>query len=177
MSAPAVSAPILFRKPRVSEVAVLLIVAWLVPFLVHLLPWSGPRPIGAYLLPMFWTVFVAIYFYGAITGLVTALVVPVVNLIVTGLPSWNYTVITLGEGVVYVIAALLLLRRFPRLWLNAALAYVAAKLVVTAIQGLLGQLSATPLTNLGHSLERAFAGLAVLAVINATLVQLYPKSR
>ena len=50
------------RKAGLRETAALLFVAWLVPFAVHLVPWSGDRPLGAYLLPMFWTAFVAVYF-------------------------------------------------------------------------------------------------------------------
>jgi len=58
--------------PRIAgwrETAVLAVVAWLVPFLVHLIPWAGARPLGVYMLPVFWTTFVAVYFYGALAGL------------------------------------------------------------------------------------------------------------
>ncbi len=52
----------LFSLDRVTwrETAILMLVAWLVPFLVHLVPWAGPRPLGVYLLPAFWTAFVAV---------------------------------------------------------------------------------------------------------------------
>ena len=36
--------------------------------MVHLIPWTGARPIGAYLLPMFWTAFVATYLFGSRIG-------------------------------------------------------------------------------------------------------------
>ena len=68
------------------ETTILLAVAGLVPFLVHLLPWSGHRPLGVYLLPVFWTTFVAVYFRGPFIGLLVGLVTPVINLLVTGLP-------------------------------------------------------------------------------------------
>src|SRR4051812_50155412 len=75
-----------FKRPRLQEAAVLLALAWAVPFLVHLIPSSGARPLGVYLLPMFWTAFVAVYFYGAVMGLAVGLVAPAINLMVTGLP-------------------------------------------------------------------------------------------
>ncbi|MDB6115969.1 MAG: hypothetical protein JWQ62_2914, partial [Lacunisphaera sp.] len=50
------------------ETTILLAAAGLVPFLVHLLPWSGHRPLGVYVLPVFWTTFIALYFRGAGLG-------------------------------------------------------------------------------------------------------------
>ncbi|MFI5337409.1 MAG: hypothetical protein ACHQ5A_11530, partial [Opitutales bacterium] len=70
------------------ETSVLLVASWLVPVLVHLVPWHGSLPLGVALLPGFWTAFVAVYFFGARIGLPVALVTPAVNLLTTGLPAW-----------------------------------------------------------------------------------------
>src|SRR3954467_6970631 len=75
------------RRAGVRETTVLLALAWAAPFLLHLVPWSGARPLGVYLLPMFWTTFVAVYLYGGVMGLAVGLFAPAVNLIVTGLPA------------------------------------------------------------------------------------------
>jgi hypothetical protein len=56
-----------------KETTVLLALAWLIPLAIHLVPWSGARPLGAYLLPMFWATFVAVYFFGAGLGVVVGL--------------------------------------------------------------------------------------------------------
>ena len=69
-----------FKKAGLRETAVLLALAWLVPFAIHLVPWSGGRPLGAYLLPVFWTMLVAVYFYGPVSGLLVGLFAPVLNL-------------------------------------------------------------------------------------------------
>src|SRR4051812_38931439 len=79
-----------FRRAGIGETVVLLALAWLIPFAVHLVPWSGLRPLGAYLLPMFWTAFVALYFFGPGLGLMVGLFAPVLNLLVTGLPAWKF---------------------------------------------------------------------------------------
>jgi hypothetical protein len=42
-------AAVLFKKAGLRETAVLLVLAWFMPFAVHLLPWAGARPLGAYL--------------------------------------------------------------------------------------------------------------------------------
>ena len=58
------------------EGAVLVVVAWLVPFLVHLVPWGGARPLGVYLLPVFWTTFLAGFVFGALPRRALGLVGP-----------------------------------------------------------------------------------------------------
>ena len=166
-----------FKKFTVREVAVLLALAWLIPFLVHLAPWSGARPLGAYLLPVFWATFIAVYFYGAMAGLLTGLLVPAINLVVTGLPAWRAVGSMSLELIVFVLATTWAVRRAPGFWLLAPLGYFVAKTVSALL------LSAT--TTFGsagaaghffsHLLIGGGAGLVVLALINGALVKFYPK--
>src|SRR5436190_21488939 len=106
-----------FRKFTVREAAVLLALAWLIPFLVHLVPWANPRPLGAYLLPVFWATFIAVYFYGLTAGLLTGLFSPAVNLLVTGLPSWRFFGMMGVELIVFVLVTTWAVRQAPRFWL------------------------------------------------------------
>ncbi|MDB6094714.1 MAG: hypothetical protein JWM32_2276 [Verrucomicrobia bacterium] len=155
----------------------LLIVAWLVPFLVHLAPWSGARPLGAYLLPMFWTTLVAVYFFGAAMGLVTGLFAPAANLVLTGLPAWKFLSLMSIELAVFAFVMTWAVRVAPRFWPAAPLAYLAARAVSTGL-GLLPLFSgaSTSPTLIATSLARAGAGLVILAAINFALVRFYPKS-
>lgn len=167
-----------FKRATVRETAVLLAVAWFVPFAVHLAPWSGARPLGAYLLPMFWATFVAVYFFGARIGVVVGLFAPVINLLVTGLPAWKFLSVMSCELVLFAIVGAWAVRRLPRLVLIAPLCYVAAKIASTALQaatGVFGDIGA-PLSFFGRSLVGGLAGLVVLSAINAALVWFYPKS-
>src|SRR4051812_37497646 len=93
-----------FKKAGLRDTAVLLALAWVVPFAVHLVPWSGDRPLGAYLLPMFWTAFVAVYFYGAWIGLLVGLFAPAINLALTGMPAGQFIIETSVELVVFALA-------------------------------------------------------------------------
>jgi hypothetical protein len=43
------------------EGAVLVVVAWLVPFLVHLILWGGARPLGVYVLAVINVLLVVFY--------------------------------------------------------------------------------------------------------------------
>ncbi len=166
-----------FRKITVRETAVLLIVAWLVPFLVHLLPWTGERPLGAYLLPMFWATFVAVYLYGAGAGLLTGLFGPAVNLLLTGLPAWKFLSVLSFELALFAAGLAVAVRLLPRFWLLAPLGYLGAKTASTLLQSLTPVFGAigAPLHFFAMSIAGGAAGLVVLAAINFALVRLYPK--
>lgn len=160
------------------ETAMLAVVAWLVPFLVHLVPWAGPRPLGVYVLPVFWTTFVAVYFYGAFVGLAIGLVTPLVNLALTGLPA-AAAVGSMGlEVAFFVLAVALVTDRWPGFWFSAPLAWFAAKaLAIGGLFLLTTSGSAEPLlAHLVRSTENGLAGLGVLTVINGLLVVFYPKT-
>ena len=160
------------------EGAVLVVVAWLVPFLVHLIPWGGARPLGVYVLPVFWTTFLAVYFYGALPGLAIGLVAPLVNIVFTGLPALRMAG-TMGMEVAFFVGvAALLAGRWPAFWLAAPLAWVAAKALAIGVQFLVPAFgySGQPVQHLMRSTQNGLAGLAVLAAINVLRVVFYPKT-
>jgi uncharacterized membrane protein len=166
-----------FRKATARETAALLLVAGLLPFLIHLLPWSGARPLGAHLLPMFWTTFVAAYFYGPKSGVLVGLFAPMLNLVITGLPAWKFLGLISVELTVYALVAAWAVRRLPRFVLIAPLGYLVARLAVTTLQIALGVLgdAVAPLAYLAQVVVSSLAGLIVLTAINGALVRFYPK--
>jgi hypothetical protein len=186
MDTTAPARPVFFRRISIGETAILLASACLVPFLVHLIPFSGARPLGAYVLPMFWATFVAAYFYGARIAVVTALAAPAVNLLFTGRPALAFVGISSLELVLFALLAAWATRRFPRLWLSAPLGYLAARIVTTtlvAATGILSNNSASGLSfgiafaHLPASIARAISGLLILGLINLVLIRNYPKAR
>lgn len=160
------------------EATILVAIAWVVPFLVHLIPWTGPRPLGVYVLPLFWTTFVTLYFYGALPGLAVGLVAPLVNLAITGLPGLHSIGLMGMEVALFVAVAALLVNRWPGFWLAAPLAWVAAKAGVIALQFLVPAFDYAdrPLQHLLRSTENGIAGLGMLAVIHWVLVTFYPRT-
>ncbi|HVZ62984.1 MAG TPA: hypothetical protein VG936_00235 [Lacunisphaera sp.] len=171
------SARLILALPRATwrETTVLLVAAGLVPFLVHLVPWAGPRPLGVYLLPVFWMTFLAVYFHGALLGLVIGLVTPLLNLALTGLPMLNAAGSMALEVVGFVLVAALLAGRWPRFWLAAPLAWIAGKAVAIAVMLLTAGGGEPPAMHLLHSARNGWSGLAVLMAINVLLVVLFPK--
>ena len=167
-----------FQKLTVREAAVLLALAWLVPFLVHLAPWAGARPLGAYLLPMFWATFVAVYFYGAGAGLLTGLFAPAINLLLTGLPAWKFFSVMSLELVIFALVLTWAVRRAPRFWLLAPLGYLVAKTGSTLVQAatpVFGDVGA-PGRFFLHAVAGGAAGLVALGLLNLALVKFYPKA-
>ena len=168
------STSVTFQRAGVKETTVLLVLAWAVPFAAHLVPWSGERPLGAYLLPMMWTTLVAVYFFGAWTGLVTALCAPAINLIVTGLPAWPRVGFASFELVVFVAVMAFAICRWPRaVWL-APIGYIVAKLCTAGLQSALGD-AGVSVSSLQSSFTRAMAGMIVLAAMHVALGRFFPK--
>lgn len=174
-----VSARSFFSLTRASwrETLVLMVVAWLVPFLVHLIPWSGVRPLGVHLLPAFWTAFVAVYLYGAGVGVLVALVVPVVNMITTGLPVSDRVLVMSVELIAYVALAAMAVRRWPSFRFAAALAWLPAYAFSLVVPWVVPTFEAArnPFAHFGGTLASVWPGLLVLLMINVALVHLLPK--
>ena len=166
------------KNVRWREAAVLLVVAWLVPFLVHMAPWAGVRPLGVYLLPVFWTAFVAVYFYGVAVGLAVGLITPAVNLVFTGLPLPMYIGLMALEVFLFVLFAAGTLSRWPNFRLAAPLAYLVAKAVAIGLQWTIPAFDyhRDPVDHWLTSLQNGLAGLGVLLAVNLLLVAYYPKT-
>lgn len=168
-----------FNRASWRETLVLMAVAWLVPFLVHILPWSGARPLGVHLLPAFWTAFVAVYLYGGGIGLLVALVVPIANLLTTGLPTLERTGLMTLELAAFVGVSAVLVHRWPALRFAAPLAWLPAKALVIGAQWAVPVFAYTrnPFDHFLASTSSCLAGLGVLLAINVALVALLPKDR
>lgn len=178
MTSLATTAPAgVFRKLTVRDAALLFALSWLVPFLVHLVPWAGARPLGAYLLPAFWATFVAVYFFGATAGLLTGLFMPVLNLLLTDLPAWrSFGGISL-ELVIFVLATTWAVRQAPRGWAWAPLGYILAKSVAALALDTAATINRPDAAGyfFSHLVVGSGAGLIALTLLNAALVGYFPK--
>lgn len=172
----AASPSVVFKRAGVRETAVLLVLAWLVPLAVHLVPWTGARPLGAHMLPMFWAAFAAVYLFGLRTGLLVGLFAPALNLALTGLPALSRLALLGFEITVFVALVWWLVRQGRTAWYLAPLGYVVAKVASALLLVAAGASTASLWTAVPASLLAALPGLAVLVGVNLALARFYPRS-
>jgi hypothetical protein len=145
--------------------------AVVLPFLVHLVPASGGVPLGARLLPIFYAPLLAVIFFRPQVALIAALLAPVLNHLLIGMPTAEMTVILTLELAVFTGVVYALNRRWPAFWLAAPLALLLAKvaslLLVTLVPALIVP---PPLVYFENSLVNGLPGLAILLVLNLTAV-------
>ncbi|AWI08459.1 hypothetical protein [Ereboglobus luteus] len=154
----------------------MLALALAMPVIVHMAPWGGGMSLGAFLLPMFWAAFVAVYLYGIWPGLLVAVFGPVVNNFLTNFPELRINTVLTFEVAVFVVFSWLVLRN-PRgraFWLLAPLAYVVAKVcscaLIAAGVEIFGNMGVAT-EFFARSVSRGAPGLVVLAAINFALVR------
>lgn len=161
------------RTISLSAAAVAATVA--IPFAVHLVP--GGSSIGSAILPIFWAPLLAIVFFGPVPAVTAALLAPVLNHLITGMPP-AFVVTPLTVELALFVGLLLLAARSPRLSrtpLLAPFAYLVARVVAALVLLLVGVSSGTfgsVFTGLGSALP----GLISLFVINWLALTLKPRS-
>lgn len=158
----------------VRTTGLILFVAVLFPFLVHLIPPLHGVPIGAYLLPMFYIPFIALVWYRWTVALPVAILAPILNFMITGNPQWGLmTVLTLELAIFTGVAYLLLSQAYFR-WVAALLGYIGAKIISSLLLLMIPLVPVAPWQFFVNSLSTAVPGLAVLLLINILLLKYGP---
>ena len=102
----------------------------LLPILVHLIPFSGPFPLGAYLLPMFIAPLIAAFYVSPVGLILAALFAPIINNILTGMPQPPMLYFVTSELIVFSILVFWIVRKEKTFLGFSALAVLVAKLAV-----------------------------------------------
>lgn len=146
-----------------------------IPFLVHLVP--GGSSIGATLLPIFWAPLLAVVFFGPVPGVVAALLAPLLNHVLTGMPpAFVVTSLTIELGVF--VAVLVLASQWAwakRSPLLAPAAYLVARVLAALVLIVVGS-SAASVGSVFAGLGGAIPGLISLFVINLLALLLKRRS-
>lgn len=136
-----------------------------IPFLVHLVP--GGSAVGATLLPIFWAPLLAVVFFGPVPGVIAALLAPLLNHMITGMPpAFVVTSLTVELGIF--VAVLVLASRSvwaKRTPLLAPIAYLVARVLAAVALIVVGS-SAASVGSVFAGLGSAVPGLITLFVIN-----------
>lgn len=148
----------------VIPVAVVMIaVSVALSLLVHLIPPTGGVPAGARLLPMFIVPVLALVLATPQAALLSALAIPAVNNLLTGMPATPLVPLLTVEVVVFTVVLWALMRRWPGLWFNPVLAFGAAKASALVLLAVIpGLLRVDPLTYALNGIGNGLIGLVLL---------------
>ncbi|MCG2783848.1 MAG: hypothetical protein L6461_01960 [Anaerolineae bacterium] len=144
---------------------------WLLPLLVHIVPLTGPVPVGARLLPIFYAPLLAAWIFHPAVGLFASLLMPFINHAFTGMPTLPMTVLLSLELIVFSFGLLLNKKYWPRLPL-APLAFVAGKVISAILLVFVAVVPVSPWAYLVSSVQNALPGLLILLVLHLALVRL-----
>lgn len=165
------------RKPGKRDIALLLLLAWAIPLLIHLLPTNGASGLEVYVLPLFWVTLAAIYLFGTGAGLLVGLSAPLVKYLIIGFPDTRVIADLAVQVVVFVAVTRMLIRRAPGFWWIGPFAYVAG-FAATAVIGAVGTGSVSGTNSLPlffTNLQTALPGLVILGFIHFVLVKIRPQ--
>jgi hypothetical protein len=102
----------------------------LLPIIVHLIPFSGSYPLGAYLLPMFIAPLVAAFYVSPIGLVLAAILAPMINNALTGMPQAPILYFVTAELILFSMLAFWIVQKEKTFLGFSALAFLIAKLVV-----------------------------------------------
>lgn len=163
------------RRNHILQIPAALItmgLMWLIPFLIHLIPFGGTVPLGARLLPILYAPLLAAWLFHPIVALASSLLMPFTNYALTGMPAFNVAVMLSVELGVFSFILTICKKRFPRQPLLAPLAVIAGKTVFALLLFIFSLLPLSPWAYFTSSVVNAIPGLLVLLAINLTLIRL-----
>ena len=151
---------------------VLLAIACILPFLIHLIPPVQGTPVGAILLPMFYIPFIAVVFFSLPVGVIIAALAPLINFLITGNPQWQILVVLSFELIIFALIAHRLLQVKGIAWLAAPLSYMLTKVVSSVLLFVIPLVGGVePAQFFMNSVSNAWPGLIVLAIINIVVLR------
>lgn len=162
------------RQNAIVQVPAVLVtfgLMWLLPLLVHIVPLTGPMPLGARLLPIFYAPLLAAWIFHPAVGLLASLLMPFVNHAFTGMPTLPMTVLLSLELVVFSLGLLLNKKYWPQLPL-APLAFIAGKVLSAILLVFMAVVPASPWVYLASSVQNGFPGLLILFGLHLALLRL-----
>ncbi len=145
---------------------------WLVPFLIHLIPFSGTVPPGARLLPIFYAPLLAAWLFNPMVGIASSLLMPFINYAFTGMPAFGMAVMLSVELSVFSLVLSIYKNRYPQQPLLAPLAVIAGKFISALLLLVIPLVPLSPWNYFTSSVVNAIPGLLVLLALNLTLIRL-----
>jgi len=145
----------------------------LLPIIVHLIPFSGAQPLGAYLLPMFIAPLVAAFYVSPIGLVLAALLAPMINNALTGMPQVPMLYFVTSELIIFSLLVFWFVQKEKMFLGFSALAFLLAKLVVMVPKVLIlsGGLALPAIGQNLTGLAVAIPGVLLLLVVERLLLR------
>jgi len=158
----------LLSKIQVKETLSILACSILIPYLMHFIP-ATANPVGAILLPIFIAPFIAVIFFKWNTAVITALLSPMLNYIVTGNPHFAIVGVITTELVLFVAISMMLLK-------NNYLKYVAAPLSLVSAM-FITQLLFSSVNHFAAVFVTGLPGIVLISLVNIFVIRLTRKMK
>lgn len=165
----------LIKKIQIKETVLMLAASTAIPFFIHLIPSFNNVPIGAILLPMFYAPFIAIVFFRLHVALLTGILGPTLNFLLTGSPKQEMLGLFSLELVIFVIATFFMLKQKRIRMITAPVAFIFTKLLSPIIVLTFPFIGTFSMGTFVNSFVNALPGIFVLLVLNITILSLKDK--
>ncbi|WP_194774659.1 hypothetical protein [Pararhodonellum marinum] len=161
----------------IKTTSLVLIIAVLIPFLIHLAPPYLGVPVGAYLLPLFYIPFIALLWYGWRVALPVALLAPLLNFLLTGNPDWGWISILTLELTLFVCISYLLMTQKEVKWMAAPLAYLGSVYLSSMLLFFYPIVGGNPVAFFLDTVMNGIPGICILLLLNVLLINIHPKKK
>ena len=161
---------------QVKETLVILVASVFIPFIVHMIPSYGNIPLGAKILAMFYAPFIAVLFCRPHVAIITGLLSPTLNALLTHHPAQEIIAILTLELVTFSIIASVVHKRWKNFWGVAPTAYIISVSIVAIMHAIISYfILPLPVYFFLNSLLQAIPGIVILLLLNITLIRFQPK--
>jgi hypothetical protein len=152
----------------VSELGIVLALAVMFPFLIHILPVPDDTRLGPRLLPMFYAPLLAALLGRTQSAVLVALIAPWLNWLLTSHPAPRGAIVMTVQLVVFVAVVRLLMAKVGPRWFLAAPAYFLGFATSTIVVALFPELigGRPVLAWASGAATTALPGVAILILIN-----------
>jgi len=165
----------IIQKVQIKETILMLSVSVLLPFIIHFIPAFGNVPAGAVLLPMFYAPLIALIFFRAHVGFLTALLAPTINYLITGNPLYSLIAPITIELTAFVLLFNFISKVKYFKIASAPIAYILSKISILVLVSAFPLILKTSGTAFFQSLLNAIPGIVTLLIINLSLIELKKK--
>ncbi|MDH5598079.1 MAG: hypothetical protein OEY34_03080 [Cyclobacteriaceae bacterium] len=144
------------------------------PILIHLIPFEGSIPLGAILLPVFYAPLFAVYKYKYHVAIITSVIAPWLNHLITGFPAKPLLSVITIELFVFTLILIFLRNQKGIRWFAGPLVYIITKTISGSLIYLFPAIleGGIPLNYGINSISNATPGILVLLGINILVVKM-----